>query len=81
MKKDLNVTMNSRLRELMLEAGYAAPELAIRANRLAELVVADACEALKNWETKIWQREPSRRHLFFNEDLAISLIKEHFLCK
>ena len=30
--------MNSRLRELMAEAGYAAPELAGRAQRLAELL-------------------------------------------
>lgn len=33
--------MNSRLQELMLEAGYAAPELAGRANRLAELIVRE----------------------------------------
>jgi len=46
--------------------------------RFAKLLIADACEALKNWETKIWQSEPSRRHLFFNEDLATNLIKEHF---
>jgi len=30
--------MNERLKELMLEAGYAAPELAGRANKLAELL-------------------------------------------
>lgn len=33
--------MNSRLRELMLEAGYAAPELAGRALKLAELIVQE----------------------------------------
>ena len=33
--------MNSRLRELMLQAGYAAPELATRAQVLAKLVVED----------------------------------------
>lgn len=31
--------MNEHLKELMLEAGYAAPELAGRANKLAELIV------------------------------------------
>ena len=31
----------SRIRELMLEAGYAAPELAGRANKLAELIVRE----------------------------------------
>jgi hypothetical protein len=42
--------MNERLRELMLEAGYAAPELAGRANKLAELIVKESmsmCNELK----------------------------------
>jgi hypothetical protein len=33
--------MNERLRELMLEAGYAAPELAGRALKLACLIVCE----------------------------------------
>lgn len=33
--------MNPRIEELMLEAGYAAPELAGRANKLAELIVRE----------------------------------------
>lgn len=33
--------MNEQLRNLMLEAGYAAPELASRANKLAELLVRE----------------------------------------
>ncbi len=63
----------SRIRELMLEAGYAAPEIAGRANRLAELIVADACQVLSNWKG-----EPFLGHGPFDEDLAVSLIKEHF---
>jgi hypothetical protein len=35
------IGMNKRLRELMLEAGYAAPELAGRANKLADLIVGE----------------------------------------
>lgn len=31
--------MNEHVRQLMLEAGYAAPEIAGRANRLVELLV------------------------------------------
>jgi hypothetical protein len=31
--------MNEQLKQLMLEAGYAAPELAGRAQKLAELLV------------------------------------------
>lgn len=40
--------MNARLRELMLEAGYAAPELAGRAQKLAELIVKECTGFLKD---------------------------------
>lgn len=33
--------MNERLKELMLEAGYAAPEMAGRAQKLAQLIVRE----------------------------------------
>lgn len=33
--------MNKRLKELMIQAGYAAPELALRGQRLAELIVEE----------------------------------------
>lgn len=33
--------MNERIRRLMLEAGYAAPELAGRAHKLTDLVVRE----------------------------------------
>lgn len=33
--------MNERLKDLMIQAGYAAPELAGRANKLAELIVRE----------------------------------------
>jgi hypothetical protein len=33
--------MNPRLREIMVEAGYAAPEMAGRAKQLAQLIVAE----------------------------------------
>ena len=36
--------MNERLKELMLEAGFAAPELAGRANKFAELLVQDCAD-------------------------------------
>ena len=43
--------MNNRIRELMLEAGYAAPELAGRAGKLAELIVQECVDyACRNWE-------------------------------
>jgi hypothetical protein len=43
--------MNERLKELMLEAGYAAPEMAGRANKLAELIVRE-CMACSTWVGK-----------------------------
>ena len=33
--------MNERIKELMLEAGYAAPEIALRAQKLAELIAME----------------------------------------
>lgn len=36
--------MNDRLKELMLEAGYAAPEIAGRAQKLAELLIYECIE-------------------------------------
>ena len=36
--------MNERLKELMLEAGYAAPKIAGRGQLLAELIVKECAE-------------------------------------
>ena len=68
--------MNERIRELMLEAGYAAPELATRAQKLVTLVIDE--------HIKLADDEMSR---FYNLDepwLAramenyIELVIEHF---
>ena len=42
--------MNQRIRELMLEAGYAAPELAGRANKLVELIVRECANVAADHE-------------------------------
>ena len=39
--------MNPNLRNLMLEAGYAAPELATRAQNLAQLIVELCAEKVR----------------------------------
>lgn len=36
--------MNEQVKKLMLEAGYAAPELAGRANKLAELIIRECAK-------------------------------------
>lgn len=38
--------MNNRIKELMLEAGYAAPEIAGRASKFAELLLRNLSEEL-----------------------------------
>lgn len=80
--------MNERLRELMVEAGYAAPELAGRARRLAELIVQDCCKVLveQGNEWHEFSKKPTEKHysaaaLFaayrLKED-AVYAIEEHF---
>ena len=54
--------MNKRLRQLMLEAGYAAPEIALRAQKLAQFIVRECAEIADG-------AEPF---------LASDLIKQHF---
>ena len=38
--------MNERLKELMKQADYPAPELALRAHKLAELIVRECMEVV-----------------------------------
>jgi len=40
--------MNERIKELMLEAGYAAPEIAGRAQKLAELLILDSASFIED---------------------------------
>ena len=54
--------MNERIRELMIQSDYAAPEIALRAQKLAELIVRECAEIAD-------KAEPYK---------ANDLIKEHF---
>ena len=42
--------MNPRIRELMIQAGYVAPELAGRAHHLAELLVKECVDVACNYD-------------------------------
>lgn len=56
--------MNEQIKQLMLEAGYAAPEIALRAQKLAELIV---------WKcAKVGERYADGNYEVFNQ------ILEHF---
>jgi hypothetical protein len=57
--------MNNRILELMRQADYPAPEIALRAQRLAELIVRECCTAM----------ESTDRH---RSDYFIAKVKEHF---
>jgi hypothetical protein len=39
--------MNERLRQLMVQADYPAPEIALRAQKLAQLIVRECLEELR----------------------------------
>jgi hypothetical protein len=39
--------MNERLKELMIQADYPAPELALRAQKLAELIVRECASQVR----------------------------------
>ena len=41
--------MNKQIKELMLEAGYAAPEIASRANLLSELIVKHSAKFIDEY--------------------------------
>ena len=40
--------MNERIRELMVQADYPAPEIALRAQKLAELIVRECAGIVDN---------------------------------
>ena len=46
--------MNERIYELMKEAGYAAPELAGRAQRLTELIINECAKRLDELEDAVF---------------------------
>ena len=62
--------MNKRIRELMIQSDYAAPEIALRAQKLAELIVR---ECVRHFNED-YQRDFDT---LWREDLSKS-IKQHF---
>ena len=75
--------MNDRLKELMLEAGYAAPEIAGRANKLAELIVRECMAQIKEVKELSLPYNANREQSYeFGYDdgmtVAIRTIEEHF---
>jgi hypothetical protein len=64
--------MNERIRELMVKADYPAPELALRAQKLAELIVRECVAICRDIDGEDNIDARSGR-----QDCAVE-IKEHF---
>jgi hypothetical protein len=45
--------MNERLRELMVQADYPAPEMALRAQKLAELIVKECINKIETYRIPV----------------------------
>lgn len=66
--------MNERIRELMVQADYPAPEIALRAQKLAELIVRECLGQLfigdpnEDFDKGIaWSAEQIRQHFGVEE--------------
>ena len=74
--------MNDKLKELMLEAGYAAPEIAGRAHVLAELIVRECAGIVEDYGLSLVGSDEN----YLGETLNLSIrvqeagnkIKKHF---
>ena len=67
--------MNERLKQLMIQADYPAPELALRAHRLAELMVFECTKVILFGG----YRNPAlgEKHPLTPPEIA-TMVKEHF---
>jgi hypothetical protein len=75
--------MNEQLRQLMLEAGYAAPELAGRANKFAELIVQECMNQVREQYLPVLEDEIMMKDTYWDGYVLCGVdsyvaIKEHF---
>ena len=72
--------MNENLRKLMLEAGYAAPELAGRAQKFAELIVRECIERGNDLAKHYINNHSEQEQVFLLASIAdySNEIKKHF---
>jgi hypothetical protein len=75
--------MNKRLRELMKQADYPAPEIALRAQKLAELIVRECINEIAyiGKANEVFGDRTDRgglNHILWTTETAIEKIKQHF---
>jgi len=63
--------MNERLRQLMVQADYPAPEIALRAQKLAQLIVQECIDIIAPYTVRM--SRPGEEYLH-----PILEIKQHF---
>ena len=61
--------MNERIRELMVQSDFPAPDIAKRPQKLVELVVLECCGVLLKWKDEPFP---------LDADSAVRIIKQHF---
>lgn len=66
--------MNKRILELMKQADYPAPEMAPRAQKLAELIVRECAKIAREYTLSKWDLDNS----YSGTILVEKRIKEHF---
>jgi hypothetical protein len=67
--------MNERIRELMLQAEYAAPEIAGRAQKFAELLIKECSKVCFDLQ---FTNEGPGEQAAYQRTLCGSAIEEHF---
>ena len=72
--------MNKRLKELMIEAGYAYPEGATRAHKFAELIVKECIERGNDLAKHYINNHSEQEQVFLLASIAdySNEIKQHF---
>jgi hypothetical protein len=74
--------MNERLKELMIQADYPAPEIAKRAHVLAELIVKECMNIIKQNENASLNignfTDEKKQGIQLGLEFAITDIAEHF---
>ena len=75
--------MNERIKELMVRADYPAPELALRAQKLAELIVRECINEIAyiGKANEVFGDRTDRsglNHILWTTETAIEKIKQHF---
>ena len=75
--------MNENLKRLMKQADYPAPELALRAQKLAELIVKECINEIAyiGKANEVFGDRTDRgglNHILWTTETAIEKIKQHF---